>query len=91
MTVRNHAAESLLRARPRRLGSALTTADRGAVGAHRNELRALIVHYVNLSPAEWDHLSARSLEVVRPVVHQVPAALEQVGARIGCLDLVAHL
>ena len=34
-----------------RPGSALTAADRRALGAHRDEVRGLVAHYENLSPA----------------------------------------
>ena len=42
------------------------------------------------SPAQRDHLSTLFLEVGGPIVHQVAAALEQVGARVACFRLIPH-
>ena len=42
------------------------------------------------SPPQRHHLPPRRLQVVRPVVHQVPAPLEQVRPRVRGLGLVPH-
>ena len=59
-------------------------------GAHQYDVRILVVHYNNLSPAQRDRLAAFAVEVGCPLVHQAPPTLEEITARVGYLCRVAH-